>query len=148
MITETKSAFVWLFPDNSKRNLYHNYYCNSMWTFTAVADLHSKSLDPHPLPIMVHFVHFQAVFGNIWPNNRLTPAFGIGAPCKILGPSLHCEQLSIQSTNPDVSHGRDVLVLLVHLRRRCSRWCTRVVHPQLLQLPGLLLRQIYLCQLS
>ena len=36
---------------------------------TAVADLHSKILDAPPRPNL----HFYAVFGKIWPNNRLEP---------------------------------------------------------------------------
>ena len=27
-----------------------------------------------------NFLHFKAVFGRIWPNNRLVPLFGVGDP--------------------------------------------------------------------
>ena len=43
----------------------------------AVADLHSKILDN---PLQSNFLHFNAVFGKFWPNNRLAPPFRLVPP--------------------------------------------------------------------
>ena len=40
-------------------------------------DLQSKILDDCP---QIQFVHFSAVFSELWPNNRLATSFVVGAP--------------------------------------------------------------------
>ena len=51
-----------------------------------VADLHSKILDAVPPPPS-NFLHFHAVFGEIWPNNRFPPILGWRLPVwEILDP--------------------------------------------------------------
>ena len=53
-----------------------------------VAYLHSKVLSAPPPP-KSNFLHYHAVFGKFWPNNRLGPPFRVGFPLwEILDPLL------------------------------------------------------------
>ena len=36
--------------------------------------------EERPLPSGPKFLHFHAVFGKIWPNNKLVPPSGVGVP--------------------------------------------------------------------
>ena len=59
------------------------------------AMLYRKILDTPPPPILSIFLHFYAVFGKFWPNNRLEPPFRLPFPLwEILDPPLQRIQLT------------------------------------------------------
>ena len=55
--------------------------CTMDLHFYSMADQHSNILDAAPPP-RSNFLYFHAVFGKIWPINRLTPPrFVVVTPC-------------------------------------------------------------------
>ena len=59
--------------------------------YKAVADLRGGARDTRPLPSGPKFLHFHAVFGKNWPNNRLVPPFRISAPSSGKSWIRHCK---------------------------------------------------------